>query len=257
MPELLREISNQVLYLTFNRVEKHNAFDEIVLNKLQAALEFAQNNPEIHLIVIRANGKYFCAGADLNWMQRLGRLDEAENRRDALLFANTLHSLYTSQKPTLAIVQGSAFGGGVGILAACDLVIAAHSACFCFPEVSLGLIPAVISPYVIRAIGVRAAQWLFMTKETITATRAQELTLIHHVVDDERLSSSAQHLIATLTACPLSALIACKHLIQEVYLNPIDNKLIEHTAELISQLRTSAQGQQGMRNFFNKQKNDD
>jgi methylglutaconyl-CoA hydratase len=251
MSALYSEITQQVLYLTLNRPEKHNAFDEALLLALQHALHEAENNPEIQLIVLQAKGQRFCAGADLNWMQRMANHNAQDNLDDALIFARTLHALYASSKPTLAIVQGSAYGGGVGLMAACDIVLAAESAYFCFSEVKLGLIPAVISPYVINAIGARAAAWLFMTAESITATRAQTLGLIHDIVNDEHLSTRAHDLIQHITKLPPAARLACKRLVRDIAQQPIEPTLMEYTAQLIAQHRTTHEAQQGMHAFLN------
>ena len=252
MSVLLHQLNPPVLYLTLNRVEKHNAFDDKLLHALCEAIESAAQDPNIQLIVIQANGATFCAGADLNWMQRLAQKNDEDNYADARLFADTLHTLYSCPKPTLAIVQGSAFGGGVGLIAACDLSIAAESARFCFPEVKLGLIPAVISPYIIHAIGQRAAQWLFMTAATISATRAQELQLVQHTVADDLLTSTAHELIKNLISRPQATLTACKRLVQDLAQQPLDQALIKHTADLIAQFRASDPGKNGMQAFLNR-----
>ena len=252
MLNLLTEIKNQVFFMTLNRMEKHNAFDDELILTLQQALNDAIQNSDVRVIVLRANGKNFSAGADLAWMQRMASFTEAENLADAQQLANLLFTLYTCPKPTLAMVQGAAFGGGAGLVAACDIAIAADSARFCFSEVKLGLIPAVISPYVIRAIGERAATWLFMSAETIDAERAANLNLIQYHVKDEALLSYTMDYVTKLINLPAEALQDCKALVRTVTNNPIDTALQTKTAGLIAKKRCSAEGQAGLQAFLNK-----
>jgi len=253
MQDLLCEIDGHVLILTLNRTDKHNAFDDKLLHALQEQLDMAEANPAIRVTLLRANGRHFSAGADLNWMQRMANFTEAENIADAKVLARVMASLHQSTKPTIAAVQGSAFGGGAGLVAACDIAIAADTAKFCFSEVKLGLIPAVISPYVVRAVGERVATWLFMSAEPIDAKCALNLGLVHHCVAEEELPSHAHQYARQLAALPPGAVRASKHLVRQVASHPINEALQDITARLIAEQRVSAEGQKGLQAFLNKE----
>ncbi|MCH9755892.1 MAG: enoyl-CoA hydratase/isomerase family protein [Gammaproteobacteria bacterium] len=252
MPDLLTELDEHVLILTLNRTQKHNAFDDALLAHFQKALDLAAENPMVRVIMLRANGLHFSAGADLGWMQRMADFTEDENIADAKALAHLLSSLHHSKKPTIAVVQGAAFGGGAGLVAACDIAIAADSTQFCFSEVKLGLIPAVISPYVVRAIGERAASWLFMSAEKIDARAALKLGLIHHLVPEEELPSHAHHYAREMAKLAPLAVQESKQLVATVAHLPIDDSLQNLTASLIAKKRASTEGKKGMHAFLNK-----
>lgn len=252
MSDLLCELEEQVLILTLNRIHKHNAFDDTLLAELQLALDKAVDNPKVSVILLKANGRHFSAGADLAWMQKMANYSEAENLADAMVLAKLMYSLHHSPKPTIAMVQGSAIGGGAGLVAACDIAIAADNAQFCFSEVKLGLIPAVISPYVIKAIGQRAACSLFMSAEAFDAKRAFELQLVQHCVPESELLGFSLKYAKKLAKLPPLAVRGAKSLVQEVAGNVIDEKLIHKTASLIAQKRVSEEGQKGLQDFLNK-----
>lgn len=256
MPILLTNKTNHVFTITLNRVDKHNAFDDELLNDLQHALETALADHTTRVIVLNANGQHFSAGADLAWMQRMVTYTERENLTDALLLAKVMHTLHASPKPTIAVVQGAAFGGGAGLVAACDIAIAASTAQFCFSEVKLGLIPAVISPYVVKAIGERAAKWLFMSAEPFDAARAKALGLIQHCVDEQQLHSYAAHYAEQFKRCAPLAVCQSKLLVERVVNQPINEALLNETAHLIAQKRISAEGQQGLQAFLSKKNPD-
>ncbi len=253
MTALLSETQNHVHIITLNRVDKHNAFDDRLLADLQILLDKAIVDPTIRIIVLKANGRHFSAGADLAWMQRMVQLNETENLADAMILARVMHTLNQSPKPTIAMVQGGAYGGGAGLVAACDIAIAAHTANFCFSEVKLGLIPAVISPYVIKAIGERAATWLFMSAEIIDAKRAFELQLVQHCVPEDDLHAYTLNYAQQLAKLAPGAVRASKALIRQVAGQPINEELQHITAALIAKQRVSAEGQQGLRAFLNKE----
>lgn len=252
MDDILTELQNHILLITLNRVAKHNAFDDVLLTTLQSILDKASINPEVQVIILKANGCHFSAGADLIWMQRMAEFTEAENLADAMILSRVMYTLYHSKKPTIAMVHGGAYGGGAGLAAACDIVIAAHSARFCFSEVKLGLIPAVISPYVIKAIGERAAACLFMSAETIDAKRASALQLVHYCVPDEELLTYTLTYAKKITQWPTEAVRDAKALVRLVANQPIDDKLQQTTAALIAKKRVSSEGQQGIQAFLNK-----
>lgn len=252
MSDILSELQNHIFLITLNRVKKHNAFDDTLLTDLQSILDDAENNPDVRVIVLRANGRHFSAGADLAWMQRMAKFSEEENVADASILAKLMYSLHQHSKPTIAMVQGAAMGGGAGLVAACDIAIAADTASFCFSEVKLGLIPAVISPYVIKAIGERAALGLFISAETFNAKRALELQLIQHCVAEAELLSYTLNFAQQIAQWPTGAVKNAKSLIRNVTGMPIDAKLQHLTASLIAKQRVSSEGQHGLNTFLEK-----
>jgi len=254
MSNLLSEQQGKLCFITFNRVEKHNAFDEHMLAELHQMIDDAQKNPTVQILIIKANGPDFSAGADAAWMQRMATFSSTENLQDAMILANMLHRLYSCPKPTIAMVQGAAYGGGAGIAAACDVVIAANNARFCFSEVKLGLIPAVISPYVIKAIGSRATTELFMTANVIAAQRAYELQLIQHIVPPDELLTFATEYAEKIASLAPGAVLEAKALVREISGQPIDETLLKRTASLIAQKRISTEAQHGLTAFLNKKK---
>lgn len=253
MSDLLSELHERVFIITLNRISKHNAFDDSLLAALQLTLDEAIINQQVRVIVLKANGRHFSAGADLNWMQRMAQFSEAENLNDAMVLARVMYTLNQSPKPTIAMVQGSAFGGGAGLVAACDIAIASTSARFCFSEVKLGLIPAVISPYVVQAIGERAAKHLFMTAETFDVQKAKELQLVQHCVADEELWSFTLNYAEQIAKLAPQAVRSCKTLVDQVAGQAIGEELMRQTAALIAKKRVSAEGQQGLHAFLNKE----
>ena len=253
MTELLSELQGHVHCITLNRVDKHNAFDDQLLAQLQTLLDTVIVDPRVRIIVLKANGKHFSAGADVSWMQRMAQFSEAENLADARVLARVMYTLYHCKKPIIAMVHGAAFGGGAGLVAACDIAIAANTARFCFSEVKLGLIPAVISPYVIQAIGQRAASALFMSAELFDAKRAHELHLVQHCVpEDELLAFTLQYAQQMAQLAPM-AVRASKALVRQVSGLPINEELQQMTAALIARQRTSVEGQQGLHAFLKKE----
>lgn len=252
MSDLLTEIQDSLCLLTLNRVSKHNAFDEHLLQDMQTQLNQAIENPNIKVILLKAHGKHFCAGADLHWMQKMVDYSMEDNVQDAMVLANLLSTLYHCPKPTIAVVQGSAYGGGAGLVAACDIAIAATSARFCFSEIKLGLIPAVISPYVVKAIGERQAKRLFLSAEVFDAAHALDLNLIHHVISDDNLMQHALEYAKQISQYSAQALNRCKQLIENVANKPIDPALSLYTATAIAQQRVSIDGQNGLKAFLTK-----
>ncbi|KTD16669.1 enoyl-CoA hydratase-related protein [Legionella jordanis] len=253
MSDLLTDIQDRVFIITLNRVDKHNAFDDKLLAILLDNVEQALADDDVRAIVLRANGRHFSAGADLSWMKRMALFSEEENQADALILARVMAILHLSSKPTIAVIQGSAFGGGAGLAAACDISIAAQSARFCFSEVKLGLIPAVISPYVVKAIGERAAKWLFMSAESFDAARAKELGLVHHCVADEGLWDFALTYAKQITQLAPQAVRESKALVEQVSGKAITEEILQYTASLIAKKRVSPEGQQGLHAFLNKE----
>lgn len=253
MSDLLHEIQDRVCLLTINRVSKHNAFDNHLLTEMHTRLDAAINNEQVKVIVLKANGKHFCAGADLAWMQSMVNYNEEDNIKDTMILGNLIYGIYQSPKPTIAMVHGSALGGGAGLAAACDIAIAAHSARFCFSEVKLGLIPAVISPYVVQAIGLRAAQMLFMSAETVDAERALSLNLVQHLVPEDQLLDFTLNYANQISNNAPEAVALSKKLARSVVSKEINEELVYYTASLIAHKRISAEGQKGLHAFLNKE----
>lgn len=240
-----------VATLTLNRPEVHNAFDDALIAELNTALDHFARHPDVRLLVLRASGKSFSAGADLGWMQRMASYSREDNEKDAAELEKLMHSLHEFPKPTLAIVQGAAYGGAVGLVSCCDIALASEQASFSLSEAKLGLAPAVISPYVIAAIGARQAARYFLTAERFNATQAQAMGLLHEISSAEALTDSAEKMIATLLRNGPIALMACKALLRKI--SPVSTPEIrDYTTTLIASLRTSQEGQEGLSAFFEK-----
>ncbi|QMT59916.1 enoyl-CoA hydratase-related protein [Legionella sp. PC997] len=253
MSDLLYEIHDRLCLLTLNRVSKHNAFDNKLLSEMQHQLDAAIVNSNVRVIVLKANGKHFSAGADLGWMQNMAQYNEEENLRDAMVLGKLMFTLNQSPKPTLAMVHGSAFGGGAGLAAACDITIASESARFCFSEVKLGLIPAVISPYVVQAIGERSAKALFMSAEIFDAVKALSLHLVQHCVPEDKLLEFTLNYAKQISSNAPEAVKASKLLTSYVAHKKINEELVSYTASLIAKKRVSSEGQQGLNAFLKKE----
>jgi len=241
-----------VATLTLNRPEVHNAFDDHLIAGLTARLRELEHTADVRVVVLAANGKSFSAGADLNWMKRMSRYSEGENLRDAVALADLMHTLSALTKPTVARVQGPAYGGGVGLVAACDIAVASRAASFSLSEVRLGLIPAVISPHVIAAVGERQARRYFLTAERFDAQEALRIGLVHAVVDDANLDATLAGIVGHLLKGGPRAQAAAKDLIAAVTNRVIDRKLVEDTADRIARIRVSAEGQEGIAAFLEK-----
>lgn len=253
MKDLLIEIRGTTGLVTMNRPARHNAFDDKLLKELQLELNKLIHDKAVRVIVLKSEGLHFSAGADLSWMQRMASFSQEENHADALVLAHVMHTLHKSPKPTIAMIQGLAFGGGAGLAAACDIAIATDDARFCFSEVKLGLIPAVISPYVVKAIGERAAKALFMSAELFSAQRAYELGLVQHVVTEAELLEFTLNYAQGMAKNAPDAIVQSKHLVDAVANQPIDERLIDYTASQIANKRVSSEGQAGIRAFLNKE----
>jgi len=244
--------SRGVARLTLDRPNVHNAFDDQLIAELTHKLRHLDHDPAVRVVVLAAKGKSFSAGADLNWMQRVARYSEAENIRDAVALASLMRALDTMTKPTIARVQGPAFGGGVGLVACCDIAVASVRATFSLSEVRLGLIPAVISPYVIAAIGSRNARRYFLSAERFGASEALRIGLIHSAVEDSELDGALEVIVDELRKGGPRAIAAAKDLIAHVVRRPIDQSLAEETASRIAQIRVSAEAQEGVAAFLDK-----
>jgi len=256
-PLFIEEIGDKgVARITLTRAEKHNAFNDKLIAELTLALKGLESDERVRLVVLAAEGNSFSAGADLNWMKSMAAFGEAENLADAGQLAALMSTLDGLAKPTVALVQGPAIGGGVGLVACCDIAIAAESAFFCLSEVRLGLSPSVISPYVIAAIGRRAARRFFLTAERFSAEEAKRLGLVHEVVPVQSLEVKGQELVESLLQGGPGAQAATKDLIATVADSPIGPEIAADTAARIARLRVGAEAQEGMEAFFARRKPD-
>ncbi len=246
-----------VAWLTLVRPEVHNAFDDSLIAELNAHLERlhdAAHHGEIRAVVLGSEGKSFSAGADLGWMKRMVEYDFDGNLADSRKLSALMHGLDTLPCPTVCRVQGAAFGGAVGLAACCDIVVASEKAKFCLSEVKIGLSPAVISPYVQRAIGPRQMRRYALSAEVMDASTALALGLAHQVVDADALDDAVAAMLETLLAGSPQAQRATKALLAEVAREPDSKATREHTCRVISELRVSAEGQEGLASFFEKRR---
>jgi len=238
-----------------NRAAKKNAFDSTTIAALHQAFETLHGQDGIRIIFIRGRGGNFSAGADLDWMREAADLSEDENHEDALAMARMLKQLYDLRPLTVALVEGGAFGGGAGLVAACDLAIAINDAQFAFSEVRLGLVAATISPYVVRAIGPRRARGLFATARLFSATEAVSFGLVDEVVADAVALEAAQNkLSADIMACAPGAVAASKELVDFVADREIDHHVLDETARRIARARVSDEGREGIAAFLGRRK---
>ncbi len=247
-----------VTTLTLSRPEVRNAFDDELINALMTALQQCDRDPQVKVIVLTGAGKSFSSGADLNWMREMASYGEEENIEDALRLAELMAMLNGVRKATMARVNGHAFGGAVGLIACCDIAVGADVARFALSEVRLGLVPAVISPYVVSAIGERQARRYFLTGEAFDANQACRLGLLHEVAADDQLDSAVETIISHLLAGGPKAQLASKELVASISHHGVtaSQSLQRRTAELIAQLRGSVEGQEGLSAFLEKRKPD-
>lgn len=243
-----------VATLTMNRPELHNAFDDALIAALAGELRRLEADESVRVVILAAAGRSFSAGADLSWMRRMADYTREENLADARGLAELMRTLSALKKPTIAPVQGAAYGGGVGLVACCDVAIASRRATFCLSEVKLGLIPAVISPYVVEAMGARAARRYFQSAEVFDAGEAHRLGLVHEVVAEEELGAAVERLATALLANGPQAMAAAKELVARVASGPIDDAMIRDTAERIAAARAGSEGKEGLSAFLEKRK---
>ena len=255
MDKVITDIDDHgVARVRLNNPDKHNAFDDEIIGELTEAFVAIVDNSNVRVMVLGSEGKSFSAGADLEWMKRMASYSYDENLRDASALALMLKTLNEIPQPTIARVQGAAFGGAVGLVSCCDMAVAASAASFSLSEVKIGLVPATISPYVIAAIGQRAARRYFVTAERFDAHRALQLGLVNEVVDAEQLDQEIDRLINTLLANGPEAVTGAKQLVFDVAGKPIDQQLIDATCETIAAIRVSEQGQEGLQAFLERRK---
>ena len=244
-----------VAMIVLSRPEVHNAFDEVMIREVIECFRDLGADESVRVIVIAAEGKSFCAGADLNWMRRASEYDEDQNREDAGELALMLNAIYACPKPVIARVHGNAFGGGVGVVAAADIAIGVADVLFSLSEVKLGIIPAVISPYVIEAIGARYAHRYFISAERFSGAEAFRIGLLHDLASSEDgMDEQIAALCAALLANGPKAIESAKNLIQAVSQKSIDDELMEDTIERIAQIRSTPEAKEGIRAFLEKRK---
>ena len=254
MTHLQRRISAGVAWLYLNRPEVRNAFNDEVIAELTQAFSELGARDDVRCIVLAANGPAFCAGADLNWMRRMADYSHAENLADAAQLADMLRVIYECPKPTVARIQGDVYAGGMGLVAACDMAVSVDNAQYCLSEVRLGLVPATISPYVIRAMGARAAHRYFLTAERFDAREAHRIGFVHEVVKADELDARVAEISQALVNASPLAVKACKQLVQDVAGRELSAGLIALTVKGIADIRSSEQGKEGVQSFLQKRK---
>jgi methylglutaconyl-CoA hydratase len=243
-----------VATVQLNRPDVRNAFNEIMIGEILGAFRALGANADIRAIVLAANGAAFCAGADLHWMKKMATYTRAENLADAMQLADMLRTIYACPKPVVAKIQGDCYAGGMGLVAACDIAVAADGANFCLSEAKLGLIPATISPYVIRAMGENAARRYFVTAERFSAQQAQQIGFVHEAVAADALDATVSEIVKALVSNSPSAVKEAKRLVRDVAGVPLSDALIADTAERIADIRSSDEGKEGVRAFLEKRK---
>ena len=249
---ILETRDDGVAMVTLNRPEVRNAFDEHLIAELTDLFQRLDLDDQVGVVVLAGNGKSFSAGADLNWMRRTASYSKQENVKDALRLARMMRSLDTLSKPTVAKVHGAAFGGGVGLVACCDIAVAAESAVFSFSEVRLGLLPAAIGPYALAAIGARNARRYFLSGERFSAEEAKRIGLVHEVVAAEELDARVGVVLAELLKGGPQAQRVCKDFLADIRHMPPGDRLTHYTAESIATRRASEEGQEGVNAFLSK-----
>ena len=248
-----QEINGAIAHIVLNRPQVRNAFNDVLIAEVTMALDALAKNDAVRVLVVSAEGSTFCAGADFHWMGKMVGTDFNENFTDSLKLADMLAALYRFPRPTIARVQGSAFGGGVGVAACCDIVVAAETALFSFSEVRIGLVPACISPFVIRRIGEGRAREYFLTGERITAKRAYEIGYVNKVVPESELDEAVSAYVKRFLAAGPNALDVCKRMLEEVPQMDL-SEARDYTARVIAKLRISEEGLEGMKAFLEKRK---
>ncbi len=244
----------RVATVTLDRPDVRNAFNEATITELALAFDELGRDEDVRAIILAANGAAFCAGGDLNWMKQMAGYSDAENRADAARLADMLRTIYLCPKPVVAKVQGDCYAGGMGLVAACDITVAVDAANFCLSEVKLGLIPATISPYVIKAMGENAARRYFLTAERFSANEAHRIGFVHEVVAAGELDASVAAIIKALVSNSPNAVHEAKVLVRDIAGRPVDNAMLADTAERIAAIRASEEGREGVASFLEKRK---
>lgn len=251
---LLLAVEGRVATVTLNRPDVRNAFNETTIAEISEVFRALGQNPDIRAIVLAANGPAFCAGADLNWMKKMAAYTYEENRTDAAQLADMLRTIYACPKPVVAKVQGDCYAGGMGLVAACDMAVSGENVNFCLSEVKLGLIPATISPYVIKAMGESAARRYFLTAERFSAQEALRIGFVQQVVAPDALDAACADIVKALVTNSPNAVKEAKRLVQDVAGRALSEELIADTAQRIADIRSSEEGKEGVKSFLEKRK---
>ena len=247
-------VEGAVATITLTQPEIRNAFSDEVIAEITQAFRTAGERPDVRAIVLAAEGPAFCAGANLNWMRRMADYTREENVQDAGMLAEMLRVIYACPKPTIARVQGDVYAGGVGLVACCDIAVSADHVNYCLSETKIGLIPATISPYVIRAMGARAAHRYFLTAERFNAAEALRIGFVHEVVHADELDAKVDTVLKNLLSASPNAVREAKKLVQDVAEREINAQLIAQTVECIADIRASEEGREGVQSFLAKRK---
>jgi methylglutaconyl-CoA hydratase len=250
----IRRPSTHVAEVWLDRPDVRNAFNDSVIAELHAAFTGFAAEPGLRAIVLGGRGKAFCAGADLAWMRQMADYTWEQNRADAQALADMLWAIYSCPVPVVGRVHGDCYAGGVGVAAVCDILLASDAATFCLSEARLGLLPATISPYVVRAMGEQAARRYFITAERFTAAQAHAMGFVHELTSADALDARVADMVAVLVANGPMAVRGCKTLVQDVAGRPIDAPLREDTARRIADARASDEGKDGVQSFLHKRK---
>ena len=237
-----------------NRPDVRNAFNDIAIAEITQVFQELGADPAIRAIILAARGPAFCAGADLNWMKKMAGYTHKENLADAVQLADMLRTIYLCPKPVVAKIQGDCYAGGMGLVAACDMAVAAEQSNFCLSEVKLGLIPATISPYVIKAMGENAARRYFLTAERFSAQEAHRIGFVHETAKADTLDATVDQIVKALLAASPHAVRQAKRLVQDVAGMPLTDALVADTVERIADIRVSVEGREGVQSFLEKRK---
>ena len=243
-----------VAQLWLNRPEARNAMNDVMSAELLEAFRALGRDASVRVVVLGGRGSAFCSGADLGGMEKAGRATGTRNRAQALRSARFFHALYTFPKPTIARIHGAAFAGGMGLVCACDVVVASEAAVFCLPETRIGLVPAMISPYVTRAMGANAARRYVLSGERFGGAEAKATGMVHELVPDAQLDAAVERIAQAFVACAPNALAEAKKLLRRVIGAPLTPQLISHTASVIAKCRASAEAREGIASFREKRK---
>lgn len=243
-----------VATVTLNRPDLRNAFNDATIAELALAFDELGRDEDVRAIILAANGPAFCAGGDLNWMKAMAGYSDSENYDDALKLADMLRTIYLCPKPVVAKIQGDCYAGGMGLVAACDIAVAVDAANFCLSEVKLGLIPATISPYVIKAMGENAARRYFLTAERFTAAEAHRIGFVHELVAPADLDARVAAIIKSLVTNSPNAVKEAKTLVRDMAGKVVDQELVSDSARRIAAIRASSEGRDGVASFLEKRK---
>lgn len=248
-PSYIRQnVEKNICVITLNRPKKHNAFNEVIITELKRVFKKIDTDENVQVVIINAKGKNFSAGADLDWMKRMAKFSREENEADASTLGNLFRQIDRLSKPTIALLHGYVMGGGIGLMACCDITIATTETQFCFSEVKLGLIPAIIAPYIIRSIGYSLARRYFLTAELFAATEAKKIGLLHQVVNANELQSTGYSTAESIKKNGPQALSATKQLLND--LCPINENIISKTATFLATICNSKEARERIDNFL-------